>query len=121
MENNLDISVIAGIVLSILFEYFPGVAGWYENLDKRAKQDVMALALLTVSLLASSTPSPVPRICPSLFYLFLFYRRECCLISIHQAGEASDEIGEDTRNGAGQPTAQRAADHGSYQHVWCAP
>ena len=50
MENSLNISVVAGIVLSILFEYVPGIAGWYEGLDKRGKQGVMALALLLVSL-----------------------------------------------------------------------
>lgn len=50
MEQSLNISVVAGIVLSLIFEYIPGVSGWYDALDKRQKQGVMAIALLVVTL-----------------------------------------------------------------------
>lgn len=48
--EGLNISVIAGVALSLIFEYVPGVAPWYDALEKRQKQGVMALALLLVSL-----------------------------------------------------------------------
>lgn len=49
-SSQFNLSVIAGIVLSLIFEYIPGVAPWYDSLDMRKKQGVMALALLVVSL-----------------------------------------------------------------------
>ena len=46
--NQVNVAVIAGVILSLVFEYVPGAATWYEMLDKRGKQGIMALALLLV-------------------------------------------------------------------------
>jgi len=41
---------IAGIVLSLLFSYFPGLSGWYDYLLPNAKRFVMLGALLLAAL-----------------------------------------------------------------------
>jgi hypothetical protein len=43
------ISAIAGVLLSLVFAYFPGVSGWFANLDGTYKRLVMALSLLMVA------------------------------------------------------------------------
>ena len=39
----------AGILLSLLFSYIPGLSDWYATLDKTRKQLVMLAALLSVT------------------------------------------------------------------------
>ena len=44
------LGAIAGVVLSLLFSYVPGVKAWYANLTAGAKQAVMGGLLIIVAL-----------------------------------------------------------------------
>jgi hypothetical protein len=44
-----ELSAIAGVVLSLVFSYVPGVAGWYEKLQADWKRVLMAVLLLAVA------------------------------------------------------------------------
>ncbi len=41
---------IAGVVLSLVFSYVPGVKGWFEVLDKAYKQLIMGILLVVVAV-----------------------------------------------------------------------
>jgi len=43
---------VAGILLSVVFEYVPKVEAWYGALSKSAKQGIMALSVLIVVVVA---------------------------------------------------------------------
>lgn len=43
------IAAIAGIVLSLLFSYVPGLSAWYEKLEKPVKQAIMAMLLIVIA------------------------------------------------------------------------
>ena len=45
-----DLASYAGVLLSLLFAYAPGLSAWYDQLDGIYKRLVMAGALLVVSL-----------------------------------------------------------------------
>jgi hypothetical protein len=47
-----QISAVSGLVLSLIFEYVPGISALYDKLDKTAKQLVM-LALLALVVVAA--------------------------------------------------------------------
>jgi hypothetical protein len=47
-----EISVLAGILLSLLFAYGPKVRDWFDGLDSTVKRLIMAACLLLVSLAA---------------------------------------------------------------------
>lgn len=40
---------IVGIVVSLLFSYFPGLQGWYDKLDKVMKRLVMAGVFVVIA------------------------------------------------------------------------
>lgn len=40
---------IAGVVLSVLFEYFPGLAGWYDKLKDNLQRSIMLGMLVIVA------------------------------------------------------------------------
>ena len=39
--ENLDLALVAGAILSLLFEYVPGLSGWYEGKAAATKRLVM--------------------------------------------------------------------------------
>lgn len=39
----------AGVVLSLLFSYVPGLAPWFDGLDKKWKQLIMGMSLVVVA------------------------------------------------------------------------
>lgn len=44
-----QLAAIAGIILSLLFSYIPGLSDWYDHLDSTQKRLAMAALLLGVS------------------------------------------------------------------------
>ena len=51
MDLNQEVlATVAGIVLSLLFSYIPGLKSWYENLSGDYKSLIMLAALLVVTL-----------------------------------------------------------------------
>jgi len=44
-----ELSSIAGVLLSLIFSYVPGVSAWYEKLTGEYKRLVMAVVLAVVS------------------------------------------------------------------------
>jgi hypothetical protein len=47
-----QLASLAGIVLSLVFSYFPGLKTWYDGLDSAAKSLVMAIAVVVVGVAA---------------------------------------------------------------------
>lgn len=45
-----QISLFAGVLLSLLFSYLPGLSGWFAAKDSTAKRLIMAGALLVVAV-----------------------------------------------------------------------
>lgn len=48
MSSELLVS-IAGVVLSLLFSYVPGVSDWFEELERKYKQSLMGVLLILVA------------------------------------------------------------------------
>jgi len=44
-----QLSAIAGIVLSLVFSYVPGISDWFEALEKKYKQALMGVLLIVVA------------------------------------------------------------------------
>ncbi len=44
----LEIGVIAGVVLSLLFKYVPRLSGWYEKQESQAKELIMLVLMVGV-------------------------------------------------------------------------
>ena len=45
-----ELSSIAGVILSLLMSYVPGLSDWYNKFDSKKKSGIMALLLLAVTL-----------------------------------------------------------------------
>ena len=44
------LSSVAGIVLSLMFSYIPGIKSWFENLENMYKQSIMGILLFLVAV-----------------------------------------------------------------------
>jgi len=45
-----ELGVIAGVVLSLVFAYIPGVKNWFDKLESKHKQAVMGVVLVLVAI-----------------------------------------------------------------------
>ena len=46
---NFEIGSVAGVILSLLFKYVPGLSGWYEEQESQAKELIM-LGIMTAAV-----------------------------------------------------------------------
>lgn len=47
--ENLELAALAGALLSLLFEYVPGLSGWYDTKPETTKRLVMLGAIVVVA------------------------------------------------------------------------
>jgi hypothetical protein len=47
--ENLELAALAGALLSLLFEYVPGLSGWYDAKDEAVKRLIMLGAIVVVA------------------------------------------------------------------------
>ena len=47
--GNFEIGAVAGVVLSLLFKYVPGLSGWYEEQESQSKELIM-LGVMVVAV-----------------------------------------------------------------------
>lgn len=47
--ENLQLAALAGALLSLLFEYVPGLSGWYDTKSETVKRLIMLVAIVAVA------------------------------------------------------------------------
>lgn len=47
--QKLELATVAGALLSLLFEYVPGLSGWYDTKDETVKRLIMLGAIVAVA------------------------------------------------------------------------